>query len=338
MKYFALFTGMLILLYFCGFGKKVSIKVFMDRNFTTAIKGFSIGTVVWSHVGGCLGIGGIQFIAGIGVCLFLICSGYGLEISYQKNGLKGFWIKRLISSIVPFWVVEFIGLISVNYFTVDRYLLDISFLKAATSYGWFMQYILICYILFYLVKRFVKQKNMQIPVICVLFAFWFVAESIYFANPNMPALKARQMLSFPCGIFIAKNRDKLISTFKNKTYLYILAWVGTGIAFMGITQFSVVKEMPYLLSNILSLFTVLPLGVVVLIIGWRYQKLFENVVLNRVGVVSFEIYLVHAFTLVIVKTNVLNICEFIVITTVLAVLLHTVIKFVNEAIRGKING
>lgn len=43
-----------------------------------------------------LSVGGIQFIGGIGVALFLICSGYGLEVSYEKNGLKDFWMKRML--------------------------------------------------------------------------------------------------------------------------------------------------------------------------------------------------------------------------------------------------
>ncbi len=50
----------------------------MGRNYTIAIKGFSILTVVWAHSGAMLSVGEIQFIAGIGVVLFLICSGYDL--------------------------------------------------------------------------------------------------------------------------------------------------------------------------------------------------------------------------------------------------------------------
>ena len=79
-----------------GFVKKLGKYQWIDRNYTTAIKGFSILTVVWTHSGARLSVGGIQFIAGIGVALFLMCSGYGLEISYKKNGLKGFWKKRLL--------------------------------------------------------------------------------------------------------------------------------------------------------------------------------------------------------------------------------------------------
>ena len=87
MRYFVLFTFLILVSYLLGFIKKPEKYQWMDRNYTTAIKGFSILTVVWAHSGAMLSVGGIQFIAGIGVALFLMCSGYGLEISYEKNGL-----------------------------------------------------------------------------------------------------------------------------------------------------------------------------------------------------------------------------------------------------------
>lgn len=99
----------------------------MDRNYTTAIKGFSILTVVWAHSGAMLSVGGIQFVAGIGVALFLMCSGYGLEISYEKNGLEEFWKKRLLSVCLPFWVVELVGLFATATFTIKTYLFDLLF-------------------------------------------------------------------------------------------------------------------------------------------------------------------------------------------------------------------
>ena len=97
MKYFVFLTVLIFVFYLLGFIKKPEKHQWMDRNYTTAIKGFSILTVVRAHSGAKLSVGGIQFIAGIGVALFLMCSGYGLEISYEKNGLKGFWKKRLLS-------------------------------------------------------------------------------------------------------------------------------------------------------------------------------------------------------------------------------------------------
>ena len=193
----------------------------MDRNYTTAIKGFSILTVVWAHSGARLSVGGIQFIAGIGVALFLICSGYGLEISYEKNGLQGFWKKRLLGVCLPFWLVEVAGLLITGTFSVRTYLLDFFFLKPATGYGWFMGYIVICYLIFYAVKRFVPVKKRR-AVLVGAFVAWFVLESVFFANPDMPFLRTRQMLSFPCGVLLAKHKGKIeVALTKTKSVLIL---------------------------------------------------------------------------------------------------------------------
>ena len=212
MKYFALLTCLIFLCYLLGFIKKPEKYQWIDRNYTTAIKGFSILTVIWAHSGAMLSVGGIQFIAGIGVALFLICSGYGLEFSYEKNGLSGFWKKRLLGVCLPFWGVELIGLLAAGAFSIKTYLLDFCFLKPATGYGWFMGYIVTCYLLFFAVKRLIKDSRMQVLALFGAFAFWFVLESVIFANPNMPFLRARQMLSFPAGVFLALNKEKIEQT------------------------------------------------------------------------------------------------------------------------------
>ena len=118
MKYFAFHTLLMIVSYLLGFVNRPAKCQWMDRNYTTAIKGFAILTVVWAHSGAKLGVGGIQFIAGIGVALFLICSGYGLERSYEKNGLKGLWKKRLLGVCLQFWVVVLVVMLVTGYFSV----------------------------------------------------------------------------------------------------------------------------------------------------------------------------------------------------------------------------
>lgn len=51
MKYFALLTVLIFAFYLIGFAKRPGQFQWMDRNYTTAIKGFSILTVVWAHSG-----------------------------------------------------------------------------------------------------------------------------------------------------------------------------------------------------------------------------------------------------------------------------------------------
>lgn len=331
MKYFALLTFLIFVSYLFGFIKKPEKYQWMDRNYTTAIKGFSILTVVWAHSGAKLSVGGIQFIAGIGVALFLMCSGYGLEISYGKNGLKDFWKKRLLGVCLPFWVVELVGLLATGTFSIKVYLLDFCFLKPATSYGWFMGYIVICYLIFYAVKRLIKDSKMQTMVLFGAFGIWFVLESVFFANPDMPFLRARQMLSFPVGVLVAVNKDKIEQTLIKTKNILILMGGGTAcILFMAITQLHAVKNLPYLVSNVMALLTCLPMAIGIMVFGKSFSMIFENKLLAVTGMISYEIYLVHAFTLGIVKPSIISVFVFVVVTYIFAYILHIGIRKVKN--------
>lgn len=67
------------------------------------------------------------------MALFLMCSGYGLEIPYEKNELKDFWKKCLLGVCFPFWTVELVGVFATGTFTIKIYLLDFCFLKPVTD-------------------------------------------------------------------------------------------------------------------------------------------------------------------------------------------------------------
>ena len=159
MLYFLFLTLLLLILFICaGWAGKLKKSEFMSYDFTNAIKGFAILTVIWAHSGARLNIGGIQFIAGIGVALFLICSGYGLEKSFNKNGIDGFFEKRLLRVCIPYWIITTLG----DFIMPDRsmrvYLEKMIFVKA----GWYIKYILVCYFIFYIVKKVKKtvKKNL----------------------------------------------------------------------------------------------------------------------------------------------------------------------------------
>lgn len=326
MKYFALLTFLIFVSYLLGFFiKKPEKYQWMDRNYTTAIKGFSILTVVWAHSGARLSVGGIQFIAGIGVALFLMCSGYGLEVSYERNGLKDFWKKRLLGVCLPFWVVELVGLLVAGTFSFKTYLLDFCFLKPATGYGWFMGYIVICYLIFYAVKRPTKDSKIQMTVLFGVFVIWFVLESVFFANPDMPFLRARQMLSFPTGVLLALNKDRIEQTLtKTKNTLILMGGGTVCVLFMTITQLNVVKNLPYIVSNTMALLTCLPVAIGIMVFGKSFSGLFENKMLAMTGIISYEIYLVHAFTLCMIKNRIGNIFDFLFVTVALAILINKI--------------
>jgi peptidoglycan/LPS O-acetylase OafA/YrhL len=105
---------------------------------------------------------------------------------------------------------------------------------------------------------------------------------------------------------------------------------------MAITQLNTVKSLPFILSNILAIFTVLPLAFAVLALGRVLPRLFCNYELKYVGMISYEIYLVHAFTLKVITASIFKVIIFVFVTFALALVLHLVIKKVF--LYGRFNG
>lgn len=57
------------------------------------------------------------------------------------------------------------------------------------------------------------------------------------------------------------------------------------LLFMAITQLNVVKSLPYIVSNTMSLLTCLPMAIGILIFGKSFSELFENNMLEVTGVI-----------------------------------------------------
>ena len=92
--------------------RKQKTKEFFSLSTTQELKGFAILAVVLSHVGYFLVedhrfLFPLSTIAGVGVDLFLILSGYGLVLSGLKKDLSigQFYKQRLIRLFVPMWII-----------------------------------------------------------------------------------------------------------------------------------------------------------------------------------------------------------------------------------------
>lgn len=87
---------------------------------------------------------------------------------------------------------------------------------------------------------------------------------------------------------------------------------------MAITQLNVVKNLPYLVSNAMALLTCLPVAIGIMVLGKSFGELFENRMLAMTGMISYEIYLVHAFTLGMIKPSAVSVIAFVVVTVTLS--------------------
>lgn len=319
-----IFLTILLLTLVCigGYHVKVRKVEFMSYEFSTVVKGFAILTVIWAHSGARLHIGGIQFVAGIGVALFLICSGYGLEKSFYKNGLNAFFRKRLMRICIPYWIVITLGAIFLMRWSMKFYIEKMLFIQA----GWYIKYIFVCYFIFYALKKLKTNHNWsektESIVLFMIYVMWFVADSLFFANPDIPFLVARQMLCFPMGICMAKNGFVKMKILNYKT---VIISGGIGVIFMAINQLPYVNSLPNLMSNLLSLLTVFPLAIAVLVMFDKISWLANNRFFIFSGVISYELFLVHGCAENLIVQSVSSICVCLGATYGVAYCVHRVV-------------
>lgn len=84
----------------------------------------------------------------------------------------------------------------------------------------------------------------------------------------------------------------------------------------------------------MALLTCLPMAIGIMMFGKSFNGLFENKILKIAGTISYEIYLVHVFTLGIVKPSVIAVIAFVVVTVTLAYLTYFIIGKMKN---GKFN-
>lgn len=264
--------------------------------------------MVWGHVGKVNDVGGIQFIAGAGVSLFLICSGYGLEMSYKKSGLKDFWKKKIINVIIPFYVICILGdyIESGFVFSWHRILNILDFRSQ-----WYINYLLVCYVLFWLISTIADDSRIKIAYLAGSFAIWFFIDTLFFASGDAPFLRARQMWAFLSGVTIANNKDRIVVLLRKRLCLLINLILGLGL--MGVTNTRIIKELPIIVGNVLSLGTVIPLAFAIISCSCMIEVLFKNRVLEFAGTISYEVFLVHTYSLQLASSRIVLIPVFVIL-------------------------
>lgn len=332
MKTFIIFTLVFVFIYLSGFikAKKDEIQ-WLDRKYTNVLKGLSILTVMWAHGGAKVDIGGIQFVAGIGVAIFLIISGYGLESSYRKNGLKLFWLKRVGRIIIPMILAEIFYGIIVNHFSWENVWNRVVNIP---SFDWFIAYILLCYVIYYFakiifVKIFKLNDKAEVIALIIVFSMIFIFESVHPLYSENSFVRTRQMYSFITGVIFAKYKNIIIAKIKDRETIKIAVFLSCiGCICMIISQLPYIKNDNILLLNFFSLPTVYCFAIALLIIVEQARVIINNNNLYLIGIISYELYLSHSYALHHTNSNVKSILIFIINAFILSILVHFSTKII----------
>lgn len=263
----------------------------LSKNTTDVCKGIAILIIMLSHIGNEFGVRYLTPLGSLGVGIFLCLSAYGLEISTHKSGLKGYWIKRILTAWLPYALTEIIGVIlcvTPEYANLRIYdmALDLLLIRTIHPFGWYMQCLFLYYIAFYLSHRiFNGNKIWKYAVLSIAAIGMFV----FFRS-----LFKQQLFAFIAGVIIAdhtKLREKINSPLNG-----VIAFV-FGVVCLILRQTHYVRQLKWIYESLFAFQVVLIAMGVIILVGWlcaNTKTVFYEVALS-LGVISYEVYLYHGW-------------------------------------------
>ncbi len=276
---------------------------------TTELKGLAILMIVFSHIGYFL-VNNNQFMwplsimAGIGVNLFLLLSGYGLTASQLRKNLtiKQFYKRRLAKLFVPFWLM-LISFLSLDFFILhivrpDWYVGQAIFgvfLHADLYHDinaplWYLTFILAYYLIFPFLWS--KKRPWLTAGILYLLGYLLIRWNPSFLA-NVSYLYRVHIIAFPLGVLLAGFITKLKApAILNKwsqhwrALFYYLGLASLLAIFVYANIHSGIGVNPNLEQNMSTIAVLALLGVFIL-------KKINFKLFYWFGLYSYEIYLFH---------------------------------------------
>ena len=145
----------------------------IDKNVSTVVKGIAIILVVIHHYTQNLGFFPDIFrgVGPMACSAFFLISGYGLSVS---KGLYSKWIHRLLRLYIPFvlsncyYILLYVA-IGVYIFTPMEIITDFCGITLINGHCWFLQYLILFYILTAIVDVKIEEKrSWLVPVLVTM--------------------------------------------------------------------------------------------------------------------------------------------------------------------------
>lgn len=290
----------------------------MNKECTTTIRGIAILIIIIGHVG----VSGFDIrlfnpFGGIGVAMFLCLSGYGLTESYKKNGLEGFWRKKILRIAIPYiiWIPIYhivmrfspIGL-PTQIQTIPRY--------------WFIEYLAMAYMVFFFTFKFIPKYAVHTIIILGIITFIMTDN-----------LRAEQSFSFLCGILLSLN----ISSIRVQSYRRVLFWacllflIGTISLLVKQTPMLRVYDLESYQFRFLNILIKLDIGMSLILLSYLLMPK-GNKQLMRIGNLSYELYLGHVPFFMAIHGSILRFFAFLFQSYILAYIDHILTQTINKKI------
>ncbi len=178
----------------------------LDRESSTILRGVAILFILLGHTNYYIWGG-----AG-GVTLFLVLSGYGLNLSCEKNGFSHYWNKRLRKVYFPYLCVALFVLVGwriVDLRVIVCTVLGLDLGLIADSTMWYISFILLWYFTYYVIARIsCLIANLKIRSIFLLFSLFLSTIGFLFLSKigfwHRASGSELYLFAFPLGVLLSK--------------------------------------------------------------------------------------------------------------------------------------
>lgn len=282
----------------------------LDISTTNSLRGLSILIIVIFHVILYYGISPLFNLPGsVAVAVFLFLSGYGVNESWKKRGLKHFWLKKLRRIILPYYLLLLVKAAVTGQFSWHDFLLDITFIHS--SY-WFIEYLVRCYLVFWLARKFFSRHT---SVVFILFGLLSL-------NLFMQ-LEAEQSFSFFAGMLVSDHIEKVHFLGHKQVSQIFLCCFAIGLFFYLFKAIPVIHQykgtLPY---HYILLFIKLPLAICCILLPYYFTQLSRSRILHQLGQCSLELYLVHMIFLPYLSQGIKGMLLFILFTALFTIVFY----------------
>ena len=147
---------------------------FFNREYTTFLKGVCMLLIMISHATNSFSFGRpFTPLGGIGVAVFLIVSGYGINESVKKAGFKDFWVKRIIKVWMPYVIaVATVLVLTGKVDSWDKGIYSIFFIERPY---WFIPYIFECYFAYWAITKYFRKFSYECWTVLIVLSIAFIS-------------------------------------------------------------------------------------------------------------------------------------------------------------------
>ncbi len=292
----------------------------LSKSLTNVLRGIAVILIVVCHfIGGGFEIRYFTPLGGIGVSIFLFLSGYGLNESYLLKGLDGYWWKKIIRVVIPYFI--WCGLLALTVWLLP-------YDSPVFRRYWYLEYLFLWYSIFWISKKFIPKYADLLMIVITVCLF-----------PFLRNIQSEQSFSFVLGVLVSDWKEKLYNKKGMQWFIWATLCMLCGMFFLYLKQIPIVRAFgeESVVVKLVQLGIKLPCGLGIIIF---VSKIYRDNLFWRLwgflGVVSLELYLVQMPFPDYIQGSWLNLVKILGLVSILTILLHYAILGTNFLMK-KIN-